>query len=306
MLLDLLLQIEENTSRGEEMPADDYVDTYLQLWCWVNDTFKVASVRNYLQSGKPPQSARAAQAYSKLLAALPRVAGLPAGKPLPNVFEVQDDKYVTPSLWRVYNGKGAPNEIQDALWLASLCGLVDESNLSAYTDSNLGIDCGGFVANYWGIGRPSITSPNPTGATGFKPRYIWGMYPNLHRSAPDQIRVDDAAVFFQDVKADDPNIAAQQKPDGSYDSNTGSQAFHIGLVSSVTRVAGTNKVTLEIAESSGALANSGGNGVNVRSLGQVTATVAKGLVWCPDGKSRIYFTGRPGGCAPYKPNLYGE
>jgi len=283
------------------MPASDYVRTYLQLWCWVNDAFTAARVRNYLQSGLGAQASRAATAYAQLMSALPKLAG----KPLSNVFEVQGDKYVTTSLWRVYNGKGAPNEIQDALWLASLCGLVDEGTLIAYTDSNLGIDCGGFVANYWGIGRPSVTSPNPTGATGYKPRTIWGLSPGLRRKSPGEIQADDAAVFFKDVKSDDPNIAATQNPGGGYDSKTGSQAFHIGVVSSVSVVAGTSLVNLEIAESSGATASSGGNGVNVRSLGQVTATVAKGLVYCPDGTNRIYFTGRQGGSPPYMPNLYG-
>ena len=285
------------------MAADDYVDKYLQLWCWVNDTFTVAGVRNYLQSGKGAQSTRAAHEYSQLISALPKLAGLPKGKPLPDVFEVQGDKYVRTSLWRVYNGKGAPNEIQDALWLASLCGLVDETNLRAYADNNLGVDCGGFVANYWGMGRPSVTNPNPNGATGYLPRTIWGLNPGLHRKNPSEIRVDDAAVFFKDVKSDDPSIAAKKNSDGSYDTSSGSQAFHIGVVSSVS--AAGNQVDLEIAESSGARASSGGNGVNARALGKVTATVAKGLVYCPDGANRIYFTGRQGTASPYMPNSFG-
>ena len=69
------------------MPASDYVRTYLQLWCWVNDTFTVARVRNYLQSGKNAQSARAASAYSQLMSRLPKLL---AGKPLSTVFEVQE------------------------------------------------------------------------------------------------------------------------------------------------------------------------------------------------------------------------
>jgi hypothetical protein len=251
------------------------------------------------------QSRRAGIAYSQLLSNLPRLAGLGPGKPLPAVFQVQGDQYVTTSLWRVYNGKGAPNEIQDALWLASLCGLVNEGTLGAYADQNLGIDCGGFVANYWGIGRPSAGIPNPTGSTGYKPRTIWGMFPGLRRKSASEIQVDDAAVFFKDVKNDDPNIAAKQTPAGAYDRSSGSQAFHIGLVSSVSLAPGTNQVNLEIAESSGAAASSGGNGVNVRSLGQVPATVAKGLVYCPDGANRIYFVGRQGAATPYPPNLYG-
>ena len=44
------------------MTAEDYVRTYLQLWCWVNDTFTVVQVRNYLQSGLGTQASRAAGA----------------------------------------------------------------------------------------------------------------------------------------------------------------------------------------------------------------------------------------------------
>lgn len=286
------------------MPASSYVRTYLEIWTWINDTYTVARIRNYLQDGKAPQSDRAAAAYSRLVQALRRQPGLTSG-PLPAVFTVQGDQYASMSLWRVYHGKGAPDEIQDALWLASVCGLVDENNLATYCDQNLGIDCGGFVANYWGIGRPSLTQPNPNGATGFKPRTIWGLAPSLRRARPEDIAVDDAAIFFQDVKNDDPNIAAHQIAGGGYDTTSGSQAFHIGLVSAVSVVPGSTDINLEIAESSGATAASGGNGVNVRPLGRVSTTVARHLVWCPSGRNRIYFTGKQGNVSPYMPNLYG-
>ena len=71
----------------------------------------------------------------------------------------------------------------------------------------------------------------------------------------------------------------------------------------MTAIPATNQVDLEIAESSGAKATSGGTGVNVRSLGRVTATVAKGLVYCPDGNNRIYFTGKQGPVTPYPPTV---
>jgi hypothetical protein len=62
-------------------------------------------------------------------------------------------------------------------------------------------------------------------------------------------------------------------------------------------------VDLDIAGSSGARASGGDTGVNDRALGQVKATVAKGLVYCPDGNNRIYFTGTPGAVAPCLPNV---
>jgi hypothetical protein len=283
------------------MPSDaaEYVSRYLRLQVWYDkQSTTVIQVKNYLQSGLGKQSANAAKAYQDLLRALPKLVG----KPLGNVLEVDGDKYLAKSLWRVYNGKGAPNEIQDALYLATLCGLVEGSKQQTYADSNLGIDCGGFVANYWGMGRPSEADLNPNGSTGFKPRTIWGMFPKLQRKAASEIEADDAAVFFKDVKSDDPNIAAQPNAaGGGYDSSTGSQAFHIGVVQSVNAIAGTDQVNLTIAESSGAPASSGGNGVNVRDLGQVKAMVSKGLVWCPDGANRIYFVGNDGPVSSYLP-----
>jgi hypothetical protein len=184
-----------------------------------------------------------------------------------------------------------------------LCGLVNDKTLTTYAENIPVIDGGGFVANYWGIGRPSETTPSPTGATGYKPRTIWGMFPSQQRRSAGEIQADDAAVFFQDVKSDDPNIAVQQNPGGGYNTRSGSQAFHIGVVAKATAIAGTNLVDLDIAGSSGARASGGGTGVNDRSLGQVKATVAKGLVYCADGNNRIYFTGTPGAVAPYLPNV---
>ena len=283
------------------MPSDaaEYVSRYLRLQVWYDKQSTTAiQVKNYLQSGMGPQAANAAGAHAKLTSALPKLVGKPPG----NVFEVDGEKYVKASLWRVYNGKGTPSEIQDALYLSLLCGLVDGKGVQTYADSNLGIDCGGFVANYWGMGCPSEADLNPTGATGFKPRAIWGMFRKLQRKTAGEIEADDAAVFFKDVKNDDPNIAAEpNKAGGGYDSSTGSQAFHIGVVQSAIAIGGTDQVELTIAESSGARASSGGTGVNVRSLGQVKATVSKGLVWCPDGQNRIYFVGKDGPVSSYLP-----
>jgi hypothetical protein len=224
--------------------------------------------------------------------------GYAADRASHNAFTVQGEQFLRTSLYRVYIGKGAPNEIQDAIWLASLAGLVDVGTLAAYANDNLGIDCGGFVANYWGMGRPSLTEPSPTGSTGFKPRYLWDLNHGLRRRTAAEIQPDDAAIFFSTVLHDNPSVPAPLV-NGVYDTTRGSKAFHIGLVSSVTPIAGTTQVTLEIAESSGAAAASGGNGVNVRTLSQMPAIVAHDLVYCPEGNNRIYFVGRSDANPPY-------
>lgn len=282
------------------MSPSEYVYTYLYFYSWVFDRFVVTQVRNYLQSGKGNQSTRAQAMYAALRKGINSQLGR-SGQELPATFEIEGDKYISTSLWRVFNGKGAPDEIQDALWLASLCGLVTPSTTRSFVDDNLGIDCGGFVANYWGMGHPLPGNYSPTGATGFKPRYIWGMNQSLRRRKPADIRIGDAAIFFQDVKSDNPDIAAKQNANGSYDTTSGSQAFHIGLVSDVSCAAGSSQVTLEIAESSGAMAESGGSGVNVRSLGTATAPVAGGYVYYPSGANRIYFAGPASTPNPYMP-----
>lgn len=280
--------------------AADYVDRYLKLQVWkTKESTTYIAVRNYLQAGLGTQSTNAQTKLGELKRALTKLIG----KPLTSIFEVNGDKYVLASVERVFEGKGAPNEVQDVLYLALLCGMVTESTLSTFADNNMGLDCNGFVANYWGMGRPTVEKPRPDYADGIKPRLIWNLAPNLQRKAADKIEVDDAAVFFEDVKYDDPNIMAQKK-DGKYDPSTGSQAFHIGVVSAVTAIAGTELVDLNIAESSGGSnPTSGGDGARVRKLGKVKATVSKGLVWVPDGQNRIYFVGNKNPVTPYLPGF---
>ncbi len=279
--------------------AADYVDRYLRLQVWKNKTTTtVIAIRNYLQAGQ----GRSTSAQNKL-SELKRVLTKLTGKPLTSIFEVEGEKYVLTSLHRVFEGKGAPSEIQDVLYLALLCGMVTETTLSTFADDNMGLDCNGFVANYWGIGRPTVEKPQPDYATGIKPRLIWGLAPNLQRKNATEIQADDAAVFFEDVKNDDPNIMAQLR-DGKYDTSTGSQAFHIGVVSYAQVIADSGLVEINIAESSGGPnTSSGGDGARVRKLGKVKATVSRGLVWVPDGTNRIYFTGKQGPASPYLPNF---
>lgn len=285
------------------MTPSEYVENYLGFDVWLGDTFTRARVRNYLQSGLGSQSANAQDAHVKLKAAL--AARLKLRGALPAVFAVEGEQYLLKSLVRVSIGKAAPDEIQSALWLASLCGLVDFSTFNSYTDKYLGVDCGGFVANYWGMGRPTLTSQNPNGVDGFLPRTIWEMNRGLRRGQATQIQVGDAAVFFRDVKGNNPDVPAHKLPEGGYDTSSGSQAFHIGVVSRVSSQPGAGTVTLEIAESSGAPADSGGNGVNVRSLGTIPAIEANRLVYCPDGSNRIYFVGCDGTPSPYVANTFG-
>jgi hypothetical protein len=262
-----------------------YVETYLRLYVKFGDRVAPVSVRNYLSNGTGHQSQRALAAHAKLGAGLLKLLKPKSGV-LPQVFDVQGKKCVKKSLYRVYIGKGAPDEIQTALWLASLCNLVSASTKDSYADQNLGIDCNGFVANYLGLGRPSPTDLNPDGLNGTLPRNIWVKNKSMHRDHPSHIQVCDVAVFFRYVKGD--NL------------DSGCKAHHIGLVSRLHWSESDNTIDLEIADSRGGPSQFGGDGVNIRSLGHVKSYVSNKLVYCLSGDDRIYFTDVPTR-APYMP-----
>jgi hypothetical protein len=263
-----------------------YVETYLRLYVKLGETVAPVSVRNYLKSGTGHQSQRALAARAKLIAGLLKLLK-PKGGILPHVFEVQGKTCVRESLYRVYIGKGAPDEIQTALWLASLCNLVSVSTKDSYTDQNLGLDCGGFVANYLGEGRPSPTELKPYGSTGILPRNIWVKNKSMHRDHPSRIQTGDVAVFFRNFKGDD--LACR-----------GCEAFHIGLVSRCHWSESDNTIDLEIADSRGSPSQFGGDGVNIRSLDHAKSNVSNKLAYCVAGNNRIYFTDAPTR-APYMP-----
>ena len=266
------------------MSPSEYVSTYLNLPVSLGGSQVVkTSIRNYLESGLGLQSVRAETAGSRLFSALTARLGITGN--YPPVFTFEGAEIVTKSIRRVFMGKGAPGEIQAVLWLAARCGLLDRGNISSYCDGNLGIDCAGFVANYWGIGRPTAGDDHPVGWSGLKPRYIWHTNRAFRRKDWSEIRVGDGVVCFRGVRKDNPDQAHSRN---SY----GSDAFHIGLVAYIAPVARDSTIRLRIAESSGAQRSDGGNGVNVREVGEVEVKVARALVYYESAnQERSYFVG---------------
>ena len=200
----------------------------------------------------------------------------------------------------------------ETLQLASELGLTNPDTVYKYCSDNLGVDCGGFVAAYWGEGVPHMADTQPVGSLGFLPRTFWSdshLWPDVRarrRKSAGEISPGDAAIFFKDIKGDDPDIAKQRDGNGKLIEGTGSEAFHIGLVNGVS--GGGDKITqLEIAESSGAASKFGSDGVNVRFATIQASGIARGLVYAQTGANeRIYFLGPPAGWGPELPYTYGE
>ena len=57
-----------------------------------------------------------------------------------------------PDVWRVFVGKGSPEEIRQALRLAVFFELAspDKAALQSYCDDNIGLDCSGFAGSFYG------------------------------------------------------------------------------------------------------------------------------------------------------------
>jgi hypothetical protein len=292
-----------------------YVNAYADLWSWMLDdgewNYVGTPIINYLQSGKDPQSSNAKLAYKALMSKLVAVSKQPSFATA-KTFNFQDYDYINQSINRTFIGKACPWEIQETIQLASLVGAADSDSVYKYCTSNLGVDCGGFVANFWGEGVPHMADPNPFGATGFLPRSFWAdskTWPDVlrrRRTAATAIEPGDAAVFFKDIKDNNPDIAKQRDSNGKLIDGTGSEAFHIGVVNRVG--ASANTITmLEVAESSGAPSIYGGNGVNVRAVGLTDTGKSGSYVYAAAGSNeRIYFVAPPAGAGPEMPYSYGD
>lgn len=65
------------------------------------------------------------------------------------------EQFYKKGLERAYNGKGSPVEMEEALRLAYRCGRIGPKTqyrtLTEYARNFLGLDCNGFVGNFWGL-----------------------------------------------------------------------------------------------------------------------------------------------------------
>jgi hypothetical protein len=124
-------------------------------------------------------------------------------------------------LYNVFVGKGSPKEIADALKLSVAFGHVEPTlhSMQKYCDKNIGVDCSGFAANYFGLTAKEICN---TGASKMAP-----MAKRVRRL--EDVRVGTAIVF--------------------------TNGQHVALVDSITNTDKTNGITYSIdckvAESTG-------------------------------------------------------
>lgn len=114
-------------------------------------TLATLKIDRYLNNGlKNPRNFAADKAKDALLNA---IAGeLKVDYPGPLGPTIDGLTYDRRRLQRVFVGKGRPEDIRNAVKLASRFKLInDKMPVDKYVSTNIGLDCNGFAGNFWGI-----------------------------------------------------------------------------------------------------------------------------------------------------------
>jgi hypothetical protein len=210
------------------MTPEAYSERYLKMAARLED-FSVSEVRidRYLNAGAiyskepkvvkgaSPRSKRAQAAYGKLYEAIRKELKI---KSLPLTFKVGGIVLGLLGVKRCFDGKGSPPEIRHVLWLASRYGQLSWETAQAYCDANLGLDCNGFAANYWGMIPDKVST--------------WDFDKNARKNF-DDIQNGDAIVFYK-------TLPKSPKPNCS----------HVAVVGGDPSVSG-NKLTFDVVQSAG-------------------------------------------------------
>jgi hypothetical protein len=209
------------------MAPEVYARRYLNLSALLED-FSICEVKidRYLNSGvlysdtpekASPRAKRAQAAYFKLYRAIAEELGLKR-KPVPLTFSIAQIALELLGVKRCFDGKGSPREIRHVLWLASRYGHLQWATAQTYCTDNLGLDCNGFVANYYGL-IPDYLSTSD--------------FDKNSRHNFDEIQAGDVIVFYK-------TLPKSPKPNCS----------HVAVVGSDPQISG-NTLTFAIVQSSG-------------------------------------------------------
>ncbi len=191
--------------------------TYHNLLAPLHDgTLSVVPIDRYLNAGitNNPTHARAVRAHGEkdlLLGKISEALGHP-GTP-PSSFVLDGRMVARADLQRTFSGKGSPAQIRTTLWVASKFGRLTSHTARTYTDNYIGLDCNGFVGNYWGMDANTEIDA----------------YDKNPRRDPKTIEVGDALIFYH---------------------RGGGSPFHIAVIDDL-QIIGTDKIALTIVQSAG-------------------------------------------------------
>ncbi len=210
------------------MTPEEYSRRYLNLSALLED-FSICEVKidRYLNAGPlyskdkkvvegaSPRAKRAQAAFNKLYHA---IGAELKKKTVPLTFSIGKIWLELMGVKRCFDGKGSPREIRHVLWLASRYGHLEWATAQSYCNDNLGLDCNGFAANYWGLIPDNVST--------------WDFDTNARKNF-DDIQTGDAIVFYK-------SLPKSPKPNCS----------HVAVVGSEPTVAG-DSLSFAIVQSAG-------------------------------------------------------
>jgi hypothetical protein len=185
----------------------------------------------------------------------------------------------------VFMGKGSPAEIANAVWLASRYGLilidpkrknhsgVRTRTFTEFCDDCVGLDCNGFVNNFFSFSRDKSIDTYDVG------------YPKARRQSVDEVKANDVLIFIEEDDAAAKNVKSGQPGGTSYK--------HIALVDTATPV-DKDQLQLTLAQSSG-----GDLGLHVSTDVKKFANYGKGIFFA-SGSRHAYAVPPPAGAGKPK------
>jgi hypothetical protein len=200
------------------MRPSAYAQKYLGFKYLLDDwSYGQVAIQKYLNAGITTNTSykRANVANAEKDVLLGAIAKELKVKGVPSLdFMIDGVKIHRFNVQKVFYGKGSPDQIDTAIWLASRYGRVTRTNIQKWCDDNLGLDCNGFVGNFWGADPENPISWYDVGR---------------RKNTPLGIYVGDALVSYNKVQDTTP--------------------FHIAVVENVTSI--SNPAELQITQSAG-------------------------------------------------------
>jgi hypothetical protein len=132
----------------------EYMNQYLKLQVTLDNwEADFASIDMYLNHGIQPRSGVAWKAGDQLIGEMSRETKLPWSS---LQFNIEGFPIRPINIRRAFMGKGSPQDLKDALWLAHRYGYIRNParpragalTLKDYCRTYTGLDCNGFVGNY--------------------------------------------------------------------------------------------------------------------------------------------------------------
>jgi hypothetical protein len=175
----------------------------------------IVRIDRYLNGGirNNPQYPRAINADREKDGLVSAIANELKAKFLPPPqFQIAGRSLKLLDIQRVFVGKGSPEQIRTAIWLASRYNRTNSRTVTDYCNRYMGLDCNGFAGNYWGIDPDTLVDSYDV---------------NRRKNVTD---VDTGDVLIH------------------YDGNRG-RAAHIGVIDQVT--VNGKKLSLVVVQSAG-------------------------------------------------------